>query len=470
VSAEGGCEVRRFSVNRKSEQMTYRSFDPYRQLLLAEFPCNDRVDASAVKKGSAAWMSFSLEERALCFNRLADLLETEQHRLAELITQEIGKPLNESVAEINKCAGAVRQLTKVAPFVLKDRLVHCEAKLAKVVPVPFGTLLAVLPWNFPFWQFFRFAVSPMLAGNTVLLKHAPNVPRCAMALTELFSKAGFPEGVVIHLFLSDKGVADAIRLPFIHGVAFTGSDATGSLIAETAGRNLKKTILELGGNDPMIVFADADIDAAAQAAVASRCINGGQACNGAKRFIVEETVQEKFVRVLTEGVRALKQGDPRDSRTSIGPVARFDLLERIRKQVSESISQGAKAIYSADGVPEGWFFPPTVLTGVQPGMTAFEEEIFGPVWSVTAFRTREEAIELANASRYGLGASVWSDDETLIERMITKLDTGNVFINDFVRSDPRFPFGGVKSSGYGKDLGEEGFTEFVNWKTVYWKR
>jgi succinate-semialdehyde dehydrogenase/glutarate-semialdehyde dehydrogenase len=290
-----------------------------------------------------------------------------------------------------------------------------------------------------------------------------------MALTELFRKAEFPEGAVINLFLSDKGVADAIALPLVRGVAFTGSDATGSLIAETAGRNIKRTTLELGGNDPMIVFEDADIDAAAKAAVASRCINGGQACNGAKRFLVQDPVREKFVKALIEGVNALKQGDPKDPHVSIGPVARWDLLEKIRKQVTESISQGAEATYMAEGVPEGWFFPPTVLTGVLSGMTAFEEEIFGPVWSVTGFRTREEAVDLANASRYGLGASVWSGDETLIEWMIAKLDTGNVFVNDFVRSDPRFPFGGVKSSGYGKDLGEEGFTEFVNWKTVYWR-
>jgi succinate-semialdehyde dehydrogenase/glutarate-semialdehyde dehydrogenase len=449
--------------------MAYRSFDPYRQLLLAEFPCNDSIDASLVKKGCATWMSFSLEDRVRRFELLADLLEKEQHRLAELITEEIGKPLNESISEINKSAGAVRQLVKAAPEVLKDRLVPCEARTAKVVPVPYGTLLAVMPWNFPFWQFFRFAVSPMLAGNTILLKHAPNVPRCALALTELFNKSEFPEGAVVNLFLTNQGVADTIALPFVHGIAFTGSDATGSLIAETAGRNLKKTILELGGNDPMIIFEDADIGTAANAAVASRCINGGQACNGAKRFLVQENVHEKFVKALIDGLKVLKQGDPKDPYISIGPVARFDLLEKIRRQVTESISQGAEASYSAEGVPEGWFFPPTVLTGVQPGMTAFEEEIFGPVWSITGFRTREEAIQLANASRYGLGASVWSGDESLIEWIIPRLETGNVFVNDFVRSDPRFPFGGVKRSGYGKDLGKEGFMEFVNWKTVYWR-
>ena len=451
--------------------MTYCSFDPYRLELLNEFAFDDSLDVVRVEKGFADWSGFALAERIAYFHRLKIVLQSNAERFARLIVAEVGKPISEARAEISKCCSAIDHFCTVAPSILIDRVIPSEARLATVSPTPFGPLLAILPWNFPFWQLFRFAVPAMLAGNTVLLKHAPNVPQCAIAISNVFHEAGFPEGAFVNCFFSNEGIARTIAHTSVAGVTFTGSDTTGALIGQVAGKHIKKSVLELGGNDPMIVFSDADLDAAVQAAVQSRCINAGQACNGAKRFLVAAEILPAFTERLSVAVRQLIVGDPSRESTQVGPLARLDLLEKVQAQVNQSIVQGARVSAVAE-VPRdsGWFYPPTVLSNVQPGMIVFEEEVFGPVWSVTSFTTNEQALILANNSVYGLGASVWSNDDTLLTWIIPRLQTGNVFINDFVRSDPRFPFGGVKRSGYGKELGEAGMLEFVNWKTVYRKK
>lgn len=451
--------------------MIYRSFDPYRLELLKEFTTDDSLDVIRIDDGFSSWSGLSVQQRIFHFHRLKFLLESKLEFCAKLIVQEVGKPITEARAEIRKCCATIDHYCAIAPALLVERIISSEARYSAIKPEPFGPLLAILPWNFPFWQLFRFAVPSMMAGNTLLLKHAPNVPQCALAIANLFKDAGFPDGAFSNYFLSEKGVEQFIAHPRIAGVTFTGSDITGSIIGQLAGKYLKKSSLELGGNDPMIIFSDADLELAAAAAVQSRCINAGQACNGAKRFLVEKKIAAEFILRLTASVKELSMGDPMDENTQIGPLSRLDLVEKVQRQVNQTLEQGAKiSVVAPIPEPGSWFYPPTVLTGVEPGMTAFEEEIFGPVWSVSVFDTTESAIELANRSVYGLGVSVWTKREEVIEVMTTRLQTGNVFVNDFVRSDPRFPFGGVKRSGYGKELGEAGLYEFVNWKTVYRKQ
>ena len=451
--------------------MNYCSFNPYKLELLSEYAIDDTLDLSNINNGFLAWTNLSIPQRVNCFNQLAILLEQQTEKLARLSVLEVGKPISEARTEIQKCCSAIRYYCSVAPGLLQEKVISSEAIYSAIRPEPLGPLLAVMPWNFPFWQVFRFAVPAMLAGNTVLLKHAPNVPQCAGTIAELFAAAGFPENAFTNYYLSNEAVAQFIAHPAIAGVTFTGSDATGSIIGQLAGKYCKKSTLELGGNDPMLIFSDADIQACVDAALFSRCINAGQACNGAKRFLVEQKVHDEFVARLSNAVHQLKVGDPSDENTQIGPLARLDLLQKVHRQVNSSVEQGARVEAVATTPNDsGWFYPPTVLSKVLPGMTVFEEEVFGPVWSITSFTSKEQAVELANNSIYGLGAAVWTTNEELIYWIIPRLQTGNVFINDFVRSDPRFPFGGVKRSGHGKELGEAGLYEFVNWKTVFRKK
>lgn len=448
----------------------YRSFDPYHRHLIAEYPAVDRINPEPVIGGFSTWSSWTVEQRVACFRGLAEQMASALESLAATITLEMGKPIREAEAELRKCISTTEHFCSVAPDLLQPKAVRSEASASYVIPAPLGPILAVMPWNFPFWQVIRFAVPAMLAGNTVVLKHAPNVPQCALKLELLFRESGFPPGSFTNHFLTDAGVAELIAAPFMAGLTFTGSDTTGSILAALAGKHLKKAAMELGGNDPMIVLNDADPKTAAASALQSRCINGGQACNGAKRFLVDQSIHDEFIRELSNQIATLKVGDPMDPATHIGPIARLDLFEKVQRQVNATVAEGATLVHQSMDIPAGsWCYPPTVLSRVQPGMTAFEEEIFGPVWSVTGFQTLEEAVALANASKYGLGASVWTNDESILHRVIPQLETGMVFINDFVRSDPRFPFGGVKRSGFGKELGEAGLFEFVNWKTV-WRR
>ena len=448
--------------------MEYRSFDPYRQELLLIFPADDAVDFSRLNAGNHQWSKLAVQDRINAFLKLAQVFQENQHAISALITAEMGKPLHESMAEVSKCISAIQYFAVSAPALLKPKVIASEAKASYLLPEPLGLLFAILPWNFPFWQLIRFATPAMLAGNTVIFKPAPNVPQCARLIDELFLKAGFPTGALHSQFLSDNGVANLIRHPMIKGVSFTGSDRTGSLIGSLAGHAIKKTVMELGGNDPMIIFADADLEAALKGAVQSRCINGGQACNGAKRFLIEQSIYHQFSNDLIEAISALRCGDPMNPATQIGPMPRFDLFEKLKNQVMRAVSAGAIPFVNNNLTEKhNWIFSPTVLMDVLPGNPAFEEELFGPVWSLTPFKDKYDAIQLANASAFGLGASIWTSSEETISWIIPEIETGNLFINDYVRSDARFPFGGVKRSGFGKELGEAGLMEFVNWKTVY---
>lgn len=450
--------------------MNYFSQNPYTRQILQEFECCDQLDLSFYRTQFRSWKSTTMQHRIECVKELISLLNNRVETYANLITEEMGKPITEANAEIRKCINATEYLISQADNWIRPRELDCEALYAVSIPEPLGPILAIMPWNFPFWQVLRAAIPNLLVGNTVLLKHAPNVPRCAAALNQLFKDAGFPNGVFSNHYLSHEGVARLIATPTIAAVTFTGSDAAGSIVAAIAGQSIKKITLELGGNDPMIVFDDCSLENAITAAEESRSINSGQACNGAKRFIVQQGIHDQFIEQLTQRVQVLKCGDPSDVSTQIGPLARRDLYDKLSGQVHQSLEMGAVCVLQQPVKEENsWIFPPTVLSDVQPGQPAFEEELFGPVWSVTSFACDDEAIALANESHFGLGASVWTTHEERIARMMLELETGNVFVNDFVRSDPRFPFGGVKRSGHGKELGEVGFFEFVNWKTIYRK-
>jgi len=329
-------------------------------------------------------------------------------------------------------------------------------------------VLAIMPWNFPFWQVFRFAAPALVAGNAGVLKHAPNVPRCAVAIERVFRDAGFPDGLFRAVFLSNEGAGSAIADERVRAVTLTGSDRAGSQVAEQAGRHLKKTVLELGGSDPFIVLDDADLERAAQAAAEARLINSGQSCIAAKRFIVVERVADRFLERFTSEMRARKVGDPLDPSTQVGPQARLDLRENLHRQVRESVQLGARLMLGGE-LPKGRgaFYPPTVLVAVEPGMPAFDEETFGPVAAVIRAKDEADAIRIANASPYGLGAAVWTRDTQRGERVAREIEAGSVFVNGLVKSDPRLPFGGVKRSGYGRELSEYGLREFVNVKTVW---
>jgi succinate-semialdehyde dehydrogenase/glutarate-semialdehyde dehydrogenase len=348
--------------------------------------------------------------------------------------------------------------------------VQTDARKSFVRYEPLGVLLAVMPWNFPFWQFFRFGAPALMAGNVALLKHAANVPGCALAIEEVFRKAGFPEGVMTTLLVSSDRVGGLIEHPAIRAVTLTGSDRAGESVAAAAGKVLKKLVLELGGSDPFVVLADADPVAVAGQAAKARTINTGQSCIAAKRFIVEEPIAARFEQALAEQMKGLKVGDPFDRANDLGPLAREDLVETLHDQVGRSTAAGAKLMAGGERLPgKGFYYAPTVLSEVRPGMAAFDEETFGPVAAVTRVANTEEAIELANRTPFGLAASIWTGDSARGERLAAEIQAGAVFVNEISKSDPRVPFGGIKRSGYGRELAEYGIREFVNIKTVWVK-
>ncbi|HXI03494.1 MAG TPA: NAD-dependent succinate-semialdehyde dehydrogenase, partial [Candidatus Saccharimonadales bacterium] len=400
--------------------------------------------------------------------RAAGLLEERSGEHAALMALEMGKPLAEGAAESRKCAAGCRYFAANAEAFLRPDPRECDGASAEVRHEPLGPILAIMPWNFPFWQFFRFAAPALMAGNVAILKHAPCTPRCALAIERLLLEAGFPQGVVRNLFLTDDQAARLIADDRLAGVTLTGSTRAASQVARSAGRSLKTMVMELGGSDPFIVLEDAEIDAAVATGVAARCQNGGQSCIAAKRFIVHRSLHDRFLEGLVAGMRSLKMGDPTDPEVRIGPLARRDLRDRLAEQVDRSVACGARVLCGGE-VPagKGWFYPPTVLTNVPEEAPACDEEIFGPVAPVFPFDTDEEALRLANATRYGLGASLWTRSRERAERMVPELEAGAVFINGMVRSDPRLPFGGVKRSGFGRELSREGLLEFVNVKTVW---
>ena len=421
------------------------------------------------------WRRTSMDRRSGLMRRAAELLRARSAGLSALMTREMGKPVVASEAEVEKCAAACDHFADHAAAYLATETIPTDADRSYVRCDPIGAVLAIMPWNFPFWQVIRFAAPALMAGNVGVLKHAPNVPGCALALEALFRDAGFPAGVFTTLLIDTDTTAKVIRHPVIRAVTLTGSERAGMAVAAEAGKALKKTVLELGGSDPFIVIPPRGnetlpaLHANAQDAAAARCINAGQSCIAAKRFIVTDGA-EPFAYHLSRAMGRMKVGDPAARETQVGPLARLDLLENLHDQVRRSVAGGAKLETGGERLPRnGFFYAPTVLSGVRPGMPAFDEETFGPVAAVISARDVDEAIDLANQSRYGLGASVWTEDVALAERVAERIESGCVFVNGAVKSDPRLPFGGVKNSGYGRELSAHGIREFVNVKTVWVK-
>jgi succinate-semialdehyde dehydrogenase / glutarate-semialdehyde dehydrogenase len=414
------------------------------------------------------WRQASFTERSDAMRQAAAYLRQHHARLAGLMTAEMGKPIVEAEAEVEKCAWGCEFYADNAKRFLAEEPQPSSATESYVQFTPLGTVFAIMPWNFPFWQLFRFAAPALMAGNTAILKHASNVPQCALACEEVFRECGFPRGVFRTLLISGSAASRLIDDPRIAAVTLTGSEAAGSQVAAAAGRNIKKTVMELGGSDPFIVFEDADVAAAVETGVRARFQNTGQSCIAAKRFVVVESVFEEFQERYVETVRQLCTGDPTDRATQVGPLAREDLRETVEAQVQRSIAQGAKlSVGGARRSGRGYFFEPTVLTEVEPDMAASCEEVFGPVAALMRVKSADEAIAVANRSAYGLGASVWTADLPRARRLARDIEAGQVFVNGMVASDPRLPFGGVKRSGYGRELSAYGIREFVNIQTVW---
>ena len=414
------------------------------------------------------WQDTNFSDRSKLFKNVSKILKYKNNHFAKLITLEMGKPIAESLAEVEKCASVCDYFAENAEIFLAPQSVKTDSTKSYISFQPLGVILAVMPWNFPFWQVFRFASPTLMAGNTGILKHASNVSGCSLAIEQIFLDAGFPESVFRSILISGNKISSIIENPSVRAITLTGSTSAGKAVASKAGEMIKKTVLELGGSDPYLILEDADIAQAAKLCAFSRLLNTGQSCIAAKRFIVVEDVIELFTTLLIKNMEKAKIGNPLDEDTLIGPMARIDLRDELHKQVLDSITLGAKLIFSGK-MPNkiGTFYPPTVLTNVKPGMPAFDEELFGPVAAIISARDEAEAIALANKSVFGLGAAVFTKDITRGEDIAeSHLDAGNCFVNDFVKSDPRLPFGGIKESGYGRELGKFGIYEFVNVKTI----
>jgi succinate-semialdehyde dehydrogenase/glutarate-semialdehyde dehydrogenase len=415
------------------------------------------------------WRETSLELRAAALKKAASLLRDEQDALSRLISEEMGKPLAQAAAEIEKCAWGCDYYAEHAAAMLAPEVVETDARKSFVSYRPLGVVLAVMPWNFPFWQVFRFAAPNLMAGNAGLLKPAENVTGCALAIEDLVQRAGFPEGLFRALPIETRQVEGVLDHPRVAAATLTGSTRAGRAVAAQAGARIKKTVLELGGSDPYIILADADLEVAVRACTGGRLQNSGQSCIAAKRFIVVASQQEAFERALLESMKAYRTGDPFDPVTDLGPLARLDLRDTLHGQVEKSVAAGARLLLGGE-VPAGpgAFYPPTLLSDVTPGMPVFDEETFGPVAAIVRAEDEEDAIRLANDTPYGLGAAVFTRDLARGERIASeRLEAGSCFVNAFVKSDPRLPFGGIKGSGYGRELSLSGIREFVNIKTVY---
>lgn len=414
------------------------------------------------------WKDESFEKRSELFMKMAATLRKRKEEYSILITSEMGKIISESRAEIEKCAWLCEYYAENAEHLLKQELIKTDALKSFVSYEPVGIIYGIMPWNFPFWQVLRAAVPTIMAGNTFVLKHAPNVIGCGLAIENLFIDAGFAENIfsnlVIDIDLSEKAIAN----PFVQGVTLTGSQRAGSAVAALAGKHLKKTVMELGGSDPFIVLNDADITNSCKTGVCSRMLNAGQVCISAKRFIVEEEIFDEFVKEQKALLEKMVLGDPMKDNIDMGPMARLDLLEGIEKQVEISIKMGAKVITGGKRINDN-FYAPTLIINVKKGMPIYDEETFGPVSVVIPAKNAEEAIRIANDTNFGLGASLWTQDLELAESLAAKIEAGAVFINGMTKSDPRLPFGGIKQSGYGRELGGLGIKEFVNAKTVWIK-
>ena len=449
--------------------MTFQTTNPYTGERLADYPAytNAEVETRLATAATqfADWSGRSFQYRADCFNRLAVVLRQKQDELALLMTLEMGKILAESRGEIEKCAAQCDHYATQAEAFLRPEAVDTEAQMSGVTYEPVGVVLAVMPWNFPFWQVFRYAVPALMAGNVTLLKPAPNTLGCGLAIENAFREAGFPDGVFGCLLVDVPALQPIIADNRINMITLTGSERAGASVAQLAGANIKKCVLELGGSDPLLVLADADLEAAARAAVASRMSNAGQVCIAAKRWLVEASVEADFTHRVTGLISAIRQGNPLDPAVQMGPIARLDLADTLRKQLATARQQRAELLVG--GQSEGTAFAPTLLRNVQPDNIAFREETFGPLAAITTVRDADEAIQLANDSRYGLSATIWTADLDRAAQLARRLQAGSIFVNAVVRSDARLPIGGVKKSGYGRELAQAGIREFCATKTLF---
>jgi len=449
-----------------------KSINPANGKLIGEYSehtvneCNEIIEK--VHFAWKSWKKTTFAERTELMLSVAKILRADKEKFAGLMTDEMGKLVKEAQAEVEKSAWVCEYYAENAAGFLQDEIIKTDASKSFVSFEPIGPVLAVMPWNFPFWQVFRFAAPALMAGNACVLKHASNVPGCALAIEQIFIDAGFPENLFRALMIPGSLVENVIKNDKIMAVTLTGSELAGSKVAEIAGKHLKKTVLELGGSDPFIVLKDADLAKCAEVAVFARMLNCGQSCIAAKRFIVEKEVVEEFITLVKTHIGQLKAGDPSNPETRFGPMARLDLLEEIDLQVQNSIKMGAKLLLGGrkmDG--EGFYYEPTLLTKINPKMPVFAEETFGPVLAIMEVENADEAINVANCSIYGLGGCIWTKDIEQGIKFARQIESGAIFVNGMTKSDPRLPFGGIKKSGYGRELSHYGIKEFVNIKTVW---
>lgn len=451
--------------------MEFYSVNPYSGKQIATYKAQTETEIKTVldqsEKAFKKWSKRPLSERTDLLKKVGQVLRDNVEEYAKIITLEMGKPISESRAEINKCAWVCDYYAENAADFLKNKEIKTEATYSYVRHDPIGTVFAVMPWNFPFWQVFRFAAPTLTSGNTGILKHAPNVFGCAFKIEEIFEKAGYPQGVFQNLIVHHDKSEMIIAHDAVQAVTLTGSEAAGAAVATIAGKNLKKSLLELGGNNSFIVWEDADIDQAVKTAVTARMLNCGQSCIAAKRFILLEGIYDEFVSKFKVAVSELKRGDTLDDSTQIGPLARKDLADQLHSQVERSIKMGAELLLG--GKQDICYHEPTILGNVKPGIPAFDEETFGPLAAMIKAKNIEEAFELSEQSKFGLGVTVFTKDIKKAMEMSGIVSDGAYFVNELVKSDPRLPFGGTKRSGYGRELAKEGIMEFVNKKTIYVK-
>lgn len=453
--------------------MNYASINPYTE---EELSCYDLIsdDELEQKLSQAAtsqksWKQLAIIERVKIIAKLGELLKSNHEKLALLASVEMGKPIAEARLEVLKCARACEYYAINAENFLQP--IESISDIGKKVVMQYealGVVLGVFPWNFPYWQIIRSAVPITLAGNSILVKPAPNVPQCSLALQQLIDDAGFPKGVIEIIFADEKQVATLLADDRIHAATLTGSEKAGSSVASQAAKHIKKSVLELGGSDPFIVMADADLEYTLDKAIVARFQNNGQSCIAAKRFIVDKKIIETFLASLKIRMNKLECGNPIEDNTTVGPLARIDLLQKLTNQVNDSVKSGAKIYYQQTKMPfKGYFYPPTLLVDIPKDCVAYREELFGPVVSVYSYQSIEEAITIANDTEFGLGASIWSTDVNAASLVASKIECGQVFINDIVKSQLGYPFGGTKKSGFGRELGENGMYEFCNLKTIW---
>jgi succinate-semialdehyde dehydrogenase/glutarate-semialdehyde dehydrogenase len=439
---------------------TIRTFEPFSAARVSD--CLDRATAAY-----RAHRRTTFADRAQRMQKTAAILDADSRKLGQLMTLEMGKPIGAAIAEAEKCATACRYYAESAERFLADQPVQMEGGKSWVAFQPIGAVLAIMPWNFPFWQVFRFAAPALMAGNVGVLKHASNVPQCALAIEDVFRRAGFADGVFQTLLIGSELVEGIIADERIAAVTLTGSEGAGRSVASVAGKNLKKSVMELGGSDPFVVMPSADMEQAVSTAVTARMINNGQSCIAAKRFIIHEKIYDEFLKRFVAGVSAIRVGDPMDEKTQLGPLATGAIRDGLDKQVKACVAAGARLLTGGKKLEgDGYFYAPTVLTDIPPNAPAARDELFGPVASVFKAKDLADAIRIANGTSFGLGASAWTRDAAEQDRFVAEIESGLLFINGMVVSDPRLPFGGVKNSGFGRELGEFGIREFVNVKSV----